>query len=272
MRILYLLIAGAGLTVAELKKDAGGANNKTSNATSTHAAASAPSSKGGGGGGANSLTLYYESFNIKFTTLNLEVLAGFIFCLFLWQTSIRVSNHLRRLITLNNGSQRYFTRGDSRFAWLKQHLIYAPLFRTRHHREFQLSHAINMGILPSRLHTIFLMGMVALNIYFCLGAIPLSQSMSILAPILRNRVGAVATVNLVPLVILATRNNPLIPLLRVSFDTWNFFHRWLARIIVLEAFAHMIFWLISKVESRRCSSTKQRLGHTGLTLLQKAGP
>ncbi|KAN0070070.1 hypothetical protein V8E54_011651 [Elaphomyces granulatus] len=42
-----------------------------------------------------------------------------------------------------------------------------------------------------------------------------------------------ATINLMPLVILTGRNNPLIPLLGVLFDSWNFFHRSLARIVVV---------------------------------------
>ncbi|KAN0086319.1 hypothetical protein V8E54_000007 [Elaphomyces granulatus] len=42
-----------------------------------------------------------------------------------------------------------------------------------------------------------------------------------------------ATINLMPLVIFTGRNNPLVPLLGVLFDSWNFFHRSLARIVAV---------------------------------------
>lgn len=40
--------------------------------------------------------------------------------------------------------------------------------------------------------------------------------------------------------LLAGRNNPLIPLLGISFDTYNLLHRWFGRIVILEAIAHTI--------------------------------
>ena len=57
--------------------------------------------------------------------------------------------------------------------------------------------------------------------------------------LVRNRTGTMATINLMPLVIFTGRNNPLVPLLGVLFDSWNFFHRSLARIVVLESIAHV---------------------------------
>ena len=44
----------------------------------------------------------------------------------------------------------------------------------------------------------------------------------------------------VPLFLLAGRNNPLIPLLNISFDTYNLIHRWFGRIVILEALAHTL--------------------------------
>ncbi|KAF4151417.1 hypothetical protein CNMCM6069_003872 [Aspergillus lentulus] len=55
-----------------------------------------------------------------------------------------------------------------------------------------------------------------------------------------------ATVNLIPVVLMAGRNNPLIYLLQISYDTFNLLHRWLARIAVLESFAHVFTWCIPK--------------------------
>lgn len=45
---------------------------------------------------------------------------------------------------------------------------------------------------------------------------------------------------MIPLVILAGRNNPLIGLLNISFDNFNLVHRWFGRIVVLQALAHTI--------------------------------
>lgn len=39
---------------------------------------------------------------------------------------------------------------------------------------------------------------------------------------------------------MAGRNNPLISLLNMSFDQFNLLHRWLGRIVVLEALAHTV--------------------------------
>lgn len=43
---------------------------------------------------------------------------------------------------------------------------------------------------------------------------------------------------------MAGRNNPLIIWLNVSFDTFNLIHRWLGRIVILEAITHTLaFWI-----------------------------
>ena len=58
-----------------------------------------------------------------------------------------------------------------------------------------------------------------------------------------------AVVNMVPLFLMAGRNNPLIKLLGMSFDTFNLLHRWLGRIVVLESVAHMLAFLISNAST-----------------------
>jgi predicted ferric reductase len=47
---------------------------------------------------------------------------------------------------------------------------------------------------------------------------------------------------------MAGRNNPLIEMLHVPFDTWNLLHRWLGRIVVLEGVAHTLAWMIPKAQ------------------------
>src|SRR5690606_7404093 len=64
---------------------------------------------------------------------------------------------------------------------------------------------------------------------------------------LRGRSGTLALVNMVPLIILAGRNNPLIPLLQVSFDTYNLLHRWMGRVVVIDSVIHTIALAIPAV-------------------------
>lgn len=48
---------------------------------------------------------------------------------------------------------------------------------------------------------------------------------------------------------MAGRNNPLIKWLNISFDTFNLLHRWLGRIVILEAVAHTLaFWAGASTE------------------------
>ncbi|PNY29087.1 Ferric/cupric reductase transmembrane component 2 [Tolypocladium capitatum] len=138
----------------------------------------------------------------------------------------------------------------SQWGWmpsLKKHLIYAPLFRKRHNREFRLSSAVNVGTLPSRLHSILLFFYLASNIGYMLALNWALENKFALCAELRGRSGTLAIVNMVPLIIMAGRNNPLIPLLKISFDTYNLLHRWMGRIVVFEAVVHTVSWAIPAV-------------------------
>ena len=157
--------------------------------------------------------------------------------------------HLRHLLSLtpNNDGQAYWQQEwTSWWPRLKRHLLYAPLIHKRHNREIQLSTAVNVGTLPSRLHTLVLLLFLASNVaYLCILDYSNSNKASLTAE-LRGRSGHLATMNMMALVLFAGRNNPLIWLLRVSFDTFNLFHRWLGRIVVLEAVIHTIAWAVNE--------------------------
>ncbi|CEJ86265.1 Putative Ferric reductase like transmembrane component [[Torrubiella] hemipterigena] len=133
----------------------------------------------------------------------------------------------------------------SQWSWMpgaKQHLIYAPLWKKRHNREFRLSSAINVGTLPSRLHftilTVYLLNNIIYMFLLNWGA---KDKMAFYAD-LRGRAGVLAVVNMMPLIIMAGRNNPLIVLLKISFDTYNLLHRWLGRLVVIETCLHAFAW------------------------------
>ncbi|KAJ6115538.1 hypothetical protein N7523_005955 [Penicillium sp. IBT 18751x] len=196
--------------------------------------------------GSGASEMFYEAVNDDLARYAILALGCTAAAYLVWHIWFRFTAHLRRLSTFGDDRQRYFVPAHSTFAWFKEHLIYAPLFRTRHNREMQLSSAINMGTLPSRFHGILVFGVVAMNVILCVVTTPFGSPEDTVAGIVRNRTGTMATLNLIPLVIMAGRNNPLIAMLHVPYDTWNLLHRWLGRIVVAQGLAHTFAWAIPK--------------------------
>ncbi|PLN80054.1 putative ferric-chelate reductase [Aspergillus taichungensis] len=198
------------------------------------------------GGGHSAADMWLESLNDDLARRSLLILGLMAAFIYLWKTGFRINAHLRRLSSFNNDRQRYFISADSTFAKVKSHLIYAPMLRSRHNQEFQLSTVVNFGTLPSRFHTLILVCIVVMNVVLCVITVPYHKDEHTISGVIRNRTGTMATVNLIPLVLTAGRNNPLIKLLQVPFDTFNLIHRWLARIVVCETIAHIFAWAIPK--------------------------
>jgi Ferric reductase like transmembrane component len=170
-------------------------------------------------------------------------------CIFIaYRMTIVTIQNFRTVACLFNDTQRYFAIPSPRWAKVKSMILYAPLFRTRHNREFKLSAAVNMGTLPSRFQSLFIAAIVATNVVLCVYGIRWSSPRGLVLSVLRNRTGTISVANLIPMVLMAGRNNPLIPLLNVSFDSFNMMHRWLGRLAILEAIAHTLCWMISKVD------------------------
>ena len=191
---------------------------------------------------------FYNMLEDELARLSLLILGLICVIVLVYQVYQSFYCHLRQLSSLGSDRQRYFVSSDVWAARIKKHFIYAPLFHNRHNEEFQLSAVVNMGTLPSRLHTLLLLGIIVMNIVCCTVTTPYHSAEKTAAGIIRNRTGTMATFNLIPLVLAAGRNNPLITLLRVPFDTFNLMHRWLARIVVLETIAHVVAWLVTKVQ------------------------
>ncbi|PHH76868.1 hypothetical protein CDD82_3766 [Ophiocordyceps australis] len=133
---------------------------------------------------------------------------------------------------------------------LKKHLIYAPLFNKRHNREFRLSSAVNVGTLPSRLHSLLLLLYLGSNVFYMFFLDWNAPNKFAICAELRGRSGTLAMVNMVPLIIFAGRNNPLIAMLKISFDTYNLLHRWVGRIVVAEVIIHTVAWAIPAVSDK----------------------
>ncbi|KAJ2900483.1 hypothetical protein MKZ38_002437 [Zalerion maritima] len=127
---------------------------------------------------------------------------------------------------------------------MKKHLIYAPFWNKRHNREFKLSSAVSMGTLPSRLHSLLLFVIVLSNIVYMLYIDWTQENKYAVWAEIRGRSGTLSMIQMLPLIIFAGRNNPLIHLLAVSFDTYNIFHRNIGRLVVLEALIHTVAWAV----------------------------
>ena len=166
--------------------------------------------------------------------------------------------YIRTVACLNNDRQRYFAQPNRLHGLFRKHLVDAPLFRKRHHREFKLSSAVNIGTLPSRAQIGFLLLYVGASVLLTVWDVDWSLPARSIYSALIHRTGMLAIMNMVPLFLLAGRNNPLIKLTGITFDTYNLVHRWLGRIVVLEAVLHGAFYLARKIS---------RMGRAG-----KSGP
>ncbi|KAI9852662.1 MAG: hypothetical protein M1838_006119 [Thelocarpon superellum] len=185
--------------------------------------------------------------NMKYYVYLMAVLSSTIATTFCFQHLMRGMRYVRTIACLNNDTQRYFVIPNNALAHFKRHLLYAPLFRKRHSSEF--SRAIDLGVLPTRVQSLFILGYVGTNVAFCLLSIDWSSPSTTVLAEFRNRTGILAVVNMVPLFIMGGRTNPLISLLNIPFDSFNLIHRWFGRIVVVEAVCHTCAYIISKVQT-----------------------
>ena len=211
-----------------------GAANASANGTQTFTSLF-PYSAGLAGVNQHSNFLYIHLLIATFCSL-------IAFTLFL-QISKRTVGALRLSCAAGNPrEQRFWAENKTHWwPWLKENLLYAPLWKVRHNREFQLSTAYSMGTLPSRGHTFILVAYLITNIAYCLN-VAYDQPVEPTVAELRGRSGSLAAFNLVLTVLFALRNNPLIWILGVPYDTFNLFHRWIARLAIFESILHILFW------------------------------
>jgi len=161
--------------------------------------------------------------------------------------------HIRHVTSFASTAdqQRYWKQDQNTWwPWIKEHLIYAPLKHKRHNREIQLTRAVGVGTIPGRLHTIVLVLFLLSNVVYCLMLDYSGPNAGSAIAEFRGRTGHLSCMNMIALFILAGRNNPLIQILKVSFDTMNLFHRWIGRVVVLEAVAHTVAWAVNKHNAR----------------------
>ncbi|KAL2202002.1 hypothetical protein CC79DRAFT_1280680 [Sarocladium strictum] len=181
-----------------------------------------------------------KDYNESLSTYLFIILGAVSVAVIIWKVTDVITKYTRTVACLGNDRQRYFAIPSPNLSLIKRHVLYAPVLSKRHNREIQLSSAVNVGTLPTRFQLLFLAAYLATNVAFCVIAIPFAGDYEAATTALRNRSGALATANMIPLFILAGRNNPLISILGISFDTYNLMHRWLGRIVVLEAVVHTL--------------------------------
>ncbi|KAH8589016.1 ferric reductase [Bisporella sp. PMI_857] len=170
----------------------------------------------------------------------------------------RCIRYQRRVACMSNPTQRLFAQPGSTYAWFKRNIFDAPLFRTRHHREYKLFR-LNMGYLPSRLQAIILVGYILANV--ALSMIFIDPGSHRAFEDMRDRTGVLSIVNLLPIVILGGRNNPLIGIMGLSFDTFNLAHRWFGRTAIIHSIAHVVFFLLHEVRDNGWDSVQQLIAH-----------
>ena len=192
--------------------------------------------------------------NMLFSYYILIVLGAIIISMFIYRITIHSVQYIRTLICLNNDTQRYFKMPNPVFGRVKQHLLYAPLIRRRHQKQLQIG-PVEMGILPTRFQSLLLVGIIAMNVVLCAYGIEWNGAINTKLKHLRNRSGTLAIVNMIPLVIMAGRNNPLIRWLNISYDTFNLMHRWFGRIVVSLAVTHGTVEIMSIVISGQKTHT-----------------
>jgi hypothetical protein len=138
-----------------------------------------------------------EALNEDFQNYIMVVCGSVAAGMIIWRVGIELIKYIRTVTSLNNDTQRYFALPRAVYGKFKKHMLYAPLFRKRHNREFQLSAAINVGTLPTRFQFLFLLGYLGTNVAFCVLSINWCGDFSQTSRAFRNRTGVLATVNMV---------------------------------------------------------------------------
>jgi predicted ferric reductase len=197
--------------------------------------------------------------NFNFSLVLLLVLAATLASLALWTLLVASHRWLRRLSSLHDSRQNYWVLPSARYAAFKQHLLYAPILRKRHNRELQLSAAVNIGTLPTRFQLLLILAYAVLSITLCFVQIDYSSKSTLTWDTIRKRSGILALVNMLPLFIMAGRNNPLIHLVGLSFAGFNLLHRWLGRLVVLQMLIHFFSWLYPTVSAQGWTYTGKHI-------------
>jgi predicted ferric reductase len=195
--------------------------------------------------------IYLDSLNKSLPHNYLWSLLALIGLLFAYSAVTRFNAHLRHLTSISGaGSLHYFAASNRIVALAKNHLLYAPLLFYRRARELKLTEHVTLGSIPTRFQALFILLVTVTNVFACTWNVPWSDPQLQVLPILRNRTGTLSVANLIPIMVMSSIKNPLISALNISYDSFNLSHRWFGRLSILQGIAHVLCWLIAKVQSK----------------------
>ena len=208
------------------------------------------------------LTGVNQPGNYLFINVLLAVFFGLMAATLVFRVCNLGNMYLRFLHATGTGREKqtmWKTNKTEWWPWIKRHLLYAPLFSKRHNQVIKLTSVVTFGTLPSRFHSILLFTFVGMNLAYCAVLDYHNKNRYAIFAEWRGRTGALATVNLIPTILFAMRNNPLIPLLQVSYDTFNLLHRWMARIVIIESILHTLAYGLSSIEQKGWHKTTEAI-------------
>lgn len=144
-----------------------------------------------------------------------------------------------RLIASLHGETLRFFSVPTNDLWrkLKYHLLYAPIVQSNYS---------SWWTIPTRSLVLALSAVLVTNAILCFWDVPYGEPEVL--EVLRARTGTISIANLVPVFIMTSAKNPLIRLLGISFQDFNFLHRWLGRIAIIEAGLHAAFNLTTVLQ------------------------
>ena len=190
--------------------------------------------------------------NERFSHYTIYILLGVAGACALYNLSLVAMRYIRTLHSFNNSNnQLYFRSPQASYAQVKQYLLYAPLVRRRHSEPMRIWR-FDAGIIPTRFQCLLFLGIIIMNV--TLATYGIEWNLDYMTKIMhfRNRLGTLALTNMVPLVFIAGRNNPLIGLTKISYDTFNLVHRWFGHIVIALAFSHAVveFYLMEGLSKK----------------------
>ncbi|KAK9463923.1 ferric reductase like transmembrane component-domain-containing protein [Lipomyces oligophaga] len=147
-------------------------------------------------------------------------------------------------------SQRlfHFKRNHAFVSFFRKHFTLPATFNGRH-AEAQTLFGIQYNVIPVRWQTLVLIGFAILNLIFMFAGIDAfgyttaAQTVTQRAMyrrLMALRSGIIAAVLCVPLYLFASRNNILMLISGWDFQTFNVFHRWVGRWMMIHAAVHGI--------------------------------
>ncbi|KAH7016636.1 hypothetical protein B0J12DRAFT_551604, partial [Macrophomina phaseolina] len=149
--------------------------------------------------------------------------------------------------------QNYYAKPNTYYAWFQRHLLYAPLFRSRKYNSYAISKkneqtgrndvVLVLGSIPGRIQALYVLAYFGLSAFLCLFRVDWSDRDTAAKATLQHS-GTISTLNLIPLILLACRNNPMLGFCGISGYTRNTLHRWCGRLFVVGVLCHSLAYLL----------------------------